>query len=516
MEVPARRRALAATLLLLVPALAQAGKIMDFIRSYDLNDYSLGVAVSTSENPYIGTENGQFIYPYLTSFEHSAFTDNWLLLRGENAGLRFVVNDDWEFGLVGRIQTMGQGVADNNELRGINERSWVFEAGPLIGYRGWPVNIQFRSYWEAPNKHSGTTSELEFSLPVQYSRGFFVPALRVAYQSSDYADYYFGITGPESIIGRPLYEPGSATNIGLEMVLGYELSPRWLLKTTVGLEYLDDAVSNSPIINKDQLWSGTVGLAYNADLFNPRDHAGDPDDRPLEIRLGSFTTTIGSTIRRDADDGTPGDEIDLEDVIGAADRQTVFQFDSKLRLGYYHRFQLSYFDLKRDSTKTLENDIDFGEELLPAGTEIRTNIDSSLLRLTYLYSILRDGQKEAGVSAGLSFFNFETVIGELGAEERESLRAEAPLPTLGIFGSAGLGQNWTINADISGFALDFDRYDGYMAYASISAERAFGQTFSAGLGYDLFGMRLESKDDDLGGKLDLVYHGPRLYMMLAF
>ena len=52
-----------------------------------------------------------------------------------------------------------------------------------------------------------------------------------------------------------------------------------------------------------------------------------------------------------------------------------------------------------DSRK--ENDIEFGDEFYPAGTEIRTNIDSSLLRLSYQYSILRDSQKEAGVSAGV-------------------------------------------------------------------------------------------------------------------
>lgn len=488
---------------------------MDFIRSYDLNDYSFGVSVSAGQNPYLGTKNSTFLYPYLTSFEHSAFTDDWLLIRGENAGLRFVVKEDWEFGLIGRIQTLGQGVALNDELRGINERSWAFEVGPLVGYRGWPVNIQFRSYWEAPNQHSGTTSELEFSLPFDYSRGFIVPAVRVAYLSDDYTDYYFGITGPESIIGRPIYEPGSATNVSVEMQLGYELNPRWLLKTRVGLEFLDSAVSESPIINRDQLWSGSVGLAYNADLFNPRDHASDLAANPLEIRLGSFTSTIASTIRRDSGDGTPGDEIDLEDLLGAADSKTVFQLDTRLRLGYYHRFQLSYFDLKRNSVKALEDDLEFGDELYPAGTEVRTDIDSSVLRLSYLYSLMRDGQKEAGVSAGVSFATFDTLLAVQGTEQIESLEADTPLPTLGLFGAVGLGRKWTLNADISAFGLDFDQVEGFMGYVSLGLERRFGNTFSAGLGYDVFGMRLESKDNDLSGKLDLLYHGPRLYLMLA-
>ena len=36
---------------------AVAGKLMDYIRNYDLNDYAFGVSISASQNPYIGGEN---------------------------------------------------------------------------------------------------------------------------------------------------------------------------------------------------------------------------------------------------------------------------------------------------------------------------------------------------------------------------------------------------------------------------------------------------------------------------
>ena len=38
--------------LMSVPEYAIAGKWMDYIRNYDLNDYAFGVSVSAGQNPY--------------------------------------------------------------------------------------------------------------------------------------------------------------------------------------------------------------------------------------------------------------------------------------------------------------------------------------------------------------------------------------------------------------------------------------------------------------------------------
>ena len=111
-----------AILLLLANGSAHAGRILDYFRDFDLNDYALGVSLSVSQSPYLGAKNSTIAYPYLTSFTHSAFTDDWFLIRGENIGVRYVSKSDWEFGVVGRIQTRGVSTTDNDQLLGIEER----------------------------------------------------------------------------------------------------------------------------------------------------------------------------------------------------------------------------------------------------------------------------------------------------------------------------------------------------------------------------------------------------------
>lgn len=502
--------------LLLASGPAHAGALLDYLRNYDLNDYSLGLSISTSQNPYSGAPNSVIAYPYLTSFTHSAFTDDWFLIREANIGIRYVTQSDWELAVLARVQTLGLGGGDNVELLGLEPRRWAIEAGPMVGWRRWPVNVHFTSYWELPNRHGGTTSELEFTLPMQFERGYFVPGISLIYMSDDYSDYYFGVSEQESTPSRPEYEPGAIMNIELKFTIGYELTPQWLLSTSIGFELLDSAVTASPIVGRDRLWSASVGLAYRADLFQARDHDEGPQQQQIEIRLGALNSSIDTTVSREASGGQLGDEVDLEDVLGIPDRETIFQVDMLFRVGYYHRLELSYFELQRRSTKILEQDIEFGDETFVAGTEVNTSMDSDFVRLAYSYSLMRDRQKELGVTAGLTYARFEMGLTASDTQQSERLKVKAPLPTVGVFGSVALGDKWRLNADINIFALDFDRYDGFMGNFVLGFDRKFGDVIGAGIGYNFYVLRLNAKDEDLRGTFRMLHHGPKLYVSFLF
>jgi outer membrane scaffolding protein for murein synthesis (MipA/OmpV family) len=489
---------------------------MDYIREYDLNDYALGLAFSHSQNPYVGASESTFAYPYLTSFTHSAFSRSWLLIRGENIGLRFVTDSQWEFGLVGRVQTLGPGSDYTEELVGIDDIDWALEAGPLLGWRGWPVHMQFRTYWEMPNRHSGTTSELEFSLPREYARGFFVPAVKLTHMSSGYTDYYFSVGDAESSPSRPAYETGDATNIWAGFALGYELSPRWLLKTSIGVEYFDDTIAASPIIDRDRQWAGTVGLAYNANVFVPRDHEALQRNPAVEFRLGAFNSSFDTEVQRSGAEGQSLEDIDIENLLGVADRKTMSQVDVRVRAGFYHRFQLNYLQSERNATTTLEQDLVLGDRTITAGSEVATATEWTLARFSYVYSLMRDGQKELSVKAGASHVRFSAELDEVGGQQPERLQFDTALPAFGAMGSLTLGGNWRLGADVDVFALDFDRYSGFMVFLGVDLERRFGEFFGVGAGYNFHSLRLTAKDEELGGEFDLRYQGPTLYFSFAF
>lgn len=495
---------------------AEAGRLLDSIRAADLNDYALGFVLHAAESPYVGSGTSTNVYPYLTSFRHAAFTDDWLMARNENIGTRFVVAEDWEIGVVGRVQTLGRGISNSSSLDGLDERNWTVEMSPLLGWRRWPVHLQFRSYWEIPDRHSGNTSELEASLPLSFSRGYFVPSVRVVRMSDDYANFYFGVRDSEATTVRPAYSPGAVTNLRIGFDLGYAVSPRWLFRTSASVTILDEDVSGSPIVDKGRTWALSVGAAYNADLFQPRAHDTGMTRRPLEVRTAFFQGGLQTEARAVGANGQSGDTVLFERDLGLSRASNNLQLDIRYRIGFFHRLELSLVGTEREGKSVQPSGFRFGDEVFDAGTEVTSSMTTRRIRLAYAYSLVRDNQKEFGVSLGIVQTGFEVQLYAQGTSQRERVSVDTPLPTAGLFGSLAFESNWSAFAEAGIFALDFDRYSGYSGYFNLGFERSISELLSVGAGYNYYLTRLESETSELTGLVKARNRGPTAYITWRF
>ena len=225
---------------------------------------------------------------------------------------------------------------------------------------------------------------------------------------------------------------------------------------------------------------------------------------------------IDTKVVRDTSDGIPGFETDIEDFLGASDVETVLQVDVTVRIGHYHRLEFGYFELGRDSTTTLNNDLSFGDELFPAGTEVDTRVHARIFRVGYAYSLIRNAQLEFGVMAGVHFINLETDITADLTSQRVRSRAATPLPVIGAHASVFLGEKTTLGAKLQFFRTDFDGYEGSLNYASLDIQHRLGKSLSVGLGYNFYGMKLTSHDSDVNGYLKVRHHGPVAFFTVGY
>lgn len=514
-----RHSLIAASLLLMLsdPPQASAGSILDYIRSYDLNDYALGFAVSTIQSPYIGGEPTRFAYPYLTSFRHDAFTDDWLIIREGNLGARWVGKSGWVLGVVGRLQFSGTGSAQVDELLGVDDRKWTVEVAPLVGYRSWPVHLDYRIYKEVFDRHDGLTSEFTLSYPTEGPWGHLVPAVRVIRFDGSYTGYYFGVSPTEATPSIPVYEPGAATNLELRLNWGYALTEKWLLSGHIASEWLDSSIKDSPLIDQDQVWSVNIGAAYNADVFRSREYGDDTLMLPgFEFRVGAFRNSVDTTIRKDGSDGSPSREIDVEDILGVDDQRSVMQVDAIARINPFHRLEFGHFELGRHSSTTLATDITFGDETFTAGTVVDTRVETRVSRISYGFSLMNDAQKELGVMGGVhvSRAKIDMSSGETGQTERSEITA--PLPVVGVYGHVFLGDKMLLAARLHVFRMQFDNYEGSLNYAYLGLQRFFGDNFGVGLGYNYYSMNLDSRDADVNGSIRVIHRGPIVFLSAFF
>jgi outer membrane scaffolding protein for murein synthesis (MipA/OmpV family) len=504
-------------LVLLAPVSAEAGKWLDYLRKYDLNDYAVGLAATATQNPYVGADNGSYAYPYLTSFEHPTLNDSWLVIRDGELGLRRITSNGWELGLAGRVRTLGFGNHDSDQLRGVAEPKWSLELGPVIGLRRWPLQAHLATFFEPTGRHDGVTSRLSLSYPLQYARIYVVPEVSATYQSGDYADYYYAVSAEEATATRPEYAPGATLNSEIKLSFGFELNERWLLTGKVGVEYLADEIRNSPIVGRDKIWSASLGFAYDADVFRSggRDNTA-PGAQRFDVRFGVFQTSADTKIGRETSDGIPGDEIDLEDVLGESDKENVMQVDAIWRIGRYHRIEAGFFELARSSSATITEDLAYGQTVFESGTDVESRSRFKSLRFGYAYSLIRDTQKELGVMAGVHFSSFESIITSSVPADREESRLEAPLPVVGLHALVNVGEKTTVAAKLQFFRTDFDDYEGSLNYFTVDAQRQIGESLKLGIGYNYYYMRLRSSDRSLNGFVEIQHRGPLLFLSYNF
>ena len=505
--------------LLLAAPPAYAGSILDYVRNHDLNDYALGLAYSNRESPYAGDDGSSFAYPYLTSFRHSAFTDDWLVLTAGDVGVRWVNDTGWVLGAVMRVRTEGTDGTLLDELADIDVRKWTVEAAPLIGWRGWPVQFELKWYNEIFSDYGGPTTELKVSLPREHTWGWFVPSVTFLENSADHNRYYYGVSASEAelIPGLDPYTPGASLNVKAGISTGYAINNRWLLSVSLNHEWLGSEITGSPIVDENSIWSGTVGIAYNNDVFRGRDYTGDSFRRPgIEFRMGVYRNRIDSTIIQRPTDGSGKEEISVEDVLGANRRKSIVHFEALFRFAHYHRIEIGHFELGRDSETTLLEDIRLGNEIFPAGTGIDVDAELRVTKAAYGFSLMNDAQKELGILAGIHITNYEALVVAPDTGQRVETSINTPLPVIGAFGSVALGSRTDLGANLQLFRMEFDHYSGSLNNLYVGVNHYFGDSIGAGIGYNIYVMNLDSPDEDLRGSLKLRHHGPIVFASMRF
>ena len=495
---------------------AQAG-LLDFIRDYDLNDYALGVAVTVNQSPYEAGSSVATPYPFLTSFNHSAFTRDWLLLVDDaGTGFRYASPSGFDVGVVGRVRSGGFGADVNDDYFELREREWTAEVGAIAGWRGWPIHIQGRLFTDILGRHGGEVSELSVSWPLQRNWGFIIPMVEVVHQSGEFNRYYYGVNQFEVRPGRPEYSPGADTNYRFRLRTGYRIGDRWLLSGYLQAELLGDEITNSPIVDRDTVYSFNLGLAYNADIFNPRDYAyATEKDSDVELRVGAFYNNIDTEFQLFASNGIPGDIFDIETDGETPTARWVPEIDLFVRLGNYHRLEFGYFEVGRDSTSVSLTPRRVGEVTLPEGARFDTASRMQVLRAMYTYSLMRDSQKELGLGGGLHRSKFEVDV-TTEAGERVRLRGDAVLPAISAHGSVNFGAKSRLAARLHFFRSAFDNYDGFMIQANLEWSRQIVSKARAGLALNFYRLSLDSTGENFQGTYRSLHWGPSLFFTVGF
>ena len=248
---------------------------------------------------------------------------------------------------------------------------------------------------------------------------------------------------------------------------------------------------------------------------------GPGTDR-FKINLGAYFPAISTDLQV----GVGDNNIDLENILGLSENESIGRLDGYWRFARRHRLGFGYYRLNRDASTYLSADLDIGEgDPWPAQALIATDLSLDFYSLDYMYSFYQGEKWEIAGGIGAYWVRAETTIalaaqiGDLVAGDLyENDTFEGPLPLIGLSFDYYITPKWMMTLKGGYFQLTFNDYKGSIANLGASVEYQFTKTFGLGLGYDGFNFKLEAEDSNSNdfASIEYKYHGFQLYGILRF
>ncbi|MGI9221013.1 MAG: hypothetical protein ACR2QS_08270 [Woeseiaceae bacterium] len=246
------------------------------------------------------------------------------------------------------------------------------------------------------------------------------------------------------------------------------------------------------------------------------DESEDEDFNKLSVSLGVFFTDRESTSRLKGSVGNPGTPVDLEGDLGLRRNDIVFRIDGYYRFNDRHRIDASVFDLSRDKTYVIDEEIEWGDTIYPIDAEVKAEFDVAIYKLAYTWSFMRREKGYLGLSGGLYIASFGASLREAQLGSAESDTVTAPLPVFGLRGEYELSEKWTFRASSEIFAIEYEEYDGRLVDTYIGVDYKLWDKAAIGLGINSVTLDIDVDRRSFDGNFDWRYDGGYLFMKFDF
>jgi outer membrane protein len=216
---------------------------------------TLGAAVVASPSPYKGVDEQPLTPVPFINVDLDGF-----YLRGLEAGYR--LKDDGPLTVAAVVQPRLQSYSpgDSPALDGMDARRWTTEGGLRTSYRIGRWRAGVAALTDLLDRHGGQEVTGNLGVRLGGPTLFVSPSAGVEWQSAAVVDYYYGVAGDEARAERPAFAGEAAFNPFVAAAARLRLDRRWGLFAYVRHAWLDDAVRDSPIVDRGTVYSGVLAV----------------------------------------------------------------------------------------------------------------------------------------------------------------------------------------------------------------------------------------------------------------
>jgi hypothetical protein len=210
-----------------------------------------------------------------------------------------------------------------------------------------------------------------------------------------------------------------------------------------------------------------------------------------------------------------GASIDFEQSFAMERSKTVPTLFGRWRVGDRWRVEAEYFAMNRASERTLDREIQWGDQTFPVNAQVAAKFDFSDLRVSAGYSFFRTTDKEVGVGLGLHMAWYDVSLNS-STSVREGQDVLAPLPVLSVYAQFALTERWALGGRLDRFSLSYDKYDGSLTSLGLDIVYQPFRNFGIGAGYRGLFIRMEVEGERNLLRMRQTFEGPLLFVNGSF
>jgi hypothetical protein len=262
-----------------------------------------------------------------------------------------------------------------------------------------------------------------------------------------------------------------------------------------------------------------VNAADEASKEAPPPSASTPQHGLLSDRfrlsLGAFRAESTTEARLSTTSGGSGVDVNFEDLLGLDKIKLIAEASMYWRFAERWRVDLGYWSLNRNGSRTLDRQINWGDNTYPIGTTVDSSYKISDLRAAVGYSFFRRPDKELGVGFGFHRAGLETSLdAATGGATNQSVTA--PLPFLMLYGNFALTDTWALSVRTDWLSLSYDKYSGGIRATAIDFVYQPFTHWAFGFGVHSLTLRLDVNNPSSQLQTRLIFQGPAAFASFSY
>lgn len=239
-------------------------------------------------------------------------------------------------------------------------------------------------------------------------------------------------------------------------------------------------------------------------------------DKRFNVWARAFFASTNTSIRVDSDTlEILGTLIDVEDDLGIDNSVAMPLVGAQWRFRQRHMLELAYFELNRSATIVVEDEIQWGDLVVPVDFELNSSVDTNVARLAYRYALVQDTNQEFSIGGGLHWTEMKAGISVAGIGTG-SVASDGPLPMITLAYEYRLSPKWTAVFVGEWFGIELDQAEGELVHGDATLLWQTWENVALGVGYNFFEIDFKDGEADFKGLFDYNYQGPFLGVEFVF